>query len=247
MSGLLNTLIKSPNVGPPKIIVYGQPGVGKTSLAASAKAVLLDCENGAGAIPDLVRTPYLERWPAIEQWLLELAGKPAGQCPPVVAIDTVDWMVQRIAEYVVHDLGEDARDDLTNTIGSSHGGYFKAREIIQNVVYRKLLPLLNKLSDKGAAILLLAHAANTKITTPEGFDQRLAAPDLPSWIMPPFIEWADCVLYAHKRDGTGERVLLTEGTNIILAKNRYSMPAEIKLSWPAVMQAMADKPKNKDK
>lgn len=245
MSELLDKLIKSPNIGPPKIIVYGQPGVGKTSLAASAKAVLLDCEDGASAIPDLVRTPYLERWPDIEQWLLELAGN--APPPPVVAIDTLDWMVQRVGEYVVHDLGDDASGDLTNTIGSSHGGYFKAREIIQNVVYRKLLPLLNKLSSKGSAILLLAHAANTKITTPEGFDQRLATPDLPSWIMPPFIEWADCVLYAHKRDGTGERVLLTESTNLVLAKNRYSMPSVIRLSWPAVMQAMTDKTKNKDK
>ena len=35
------------------MIVYGQPGVGKTTFAAQAGALLIDCENGAGAIPGL--------------------------------------------------------------------------------------------------------------------------------------------------------------------------------------------------
>ena len=66
--------------------------------------------------------------------------------------------------------------------------------------------------------------------------QRLASPDLPHWIAPPFIEWADCVLYAC-RDGE-RRLLRTEGTNVILAKNRYSLPTEVPLSWDALMQSM---------
>jgi len=81
------------------------------------------------------------------------------------------------------------------------------------------------------------HASNTKLTTPEGYDQRLASPDIPSWIAPIFIEWADAVLYAH-RDEQGDRKLLTEATNVILAKNRYGLPAELSLSWTSLMQAM---------
>jgi len=153
-----------------------------------------------------------------------------------LAVDTIDWMVQRIAEHVVLDLDGKARNDITNTLGTAHGGYFKAREIVQNIVYRDLLPMLNAVADKGIAIILLAHAANTKMTTPEGFDQFMASPDLPHWIAPPFIEWADCVLYA-RRDGD-QRMLMTEGTNVILAKNRYSLPPEVPLSWPALMQAL---------
>ena len=145
-------------------------------------------------------------------------------------------MVQRIVEHVVLDLDGKAPNDITNTLGTAHGGYFKAREIVQNVVYRDLLPMLNAVADKGIAIILLAHAANTKLTTPEGFDQRLASPDLPQWIAPPFIEWADGVLYAH-RDGD-QRVLLTEGTNVVLAKNRYGLPATLPLSWSALTQSV---------
>ena len=232
---LMNSLINTTTPAPPKMIVYGQPGVGKTTFAASAGAILLDCENGAGAVPGLTRTPYLQSWPEMRKWLAELATAPPDGVP-AVAVDTIDWMVQRIVEHVVLDLDGKAQGDITNTLGTAHGGYFKAREIVQNIVYRDLLPMLNAVADHGVAIILLAHAANTKMTTPEGYDQRLASPDLPHWIAPPFIEWADCVLYAHRQDD--QRVLLTEGTNVILAKNRYSLPAELPLSWSALMEAL---------
>jgi len=235
---LMDSLITTTTPSPSKMIVYGQPGVGKTTFAASAGAILIDCENGAGAVRGLKRTPYLQSWPQMRQWLVELASSPL---PPdddvsALAIDTIDWMVQRIVEHVVLDLDGKAQGDITNTLGTAHGGYFKAREIVQNIVYRDLLPMLNAVADSGLAIILLAHAANTRMTAPEGFDLRLAAPDLPQWIAPPFIEWADAVLYA-SRDGD-QRTLLTEGTNVILAKNRYGLPPQLPLSWPALMQAM---------
>lgn len=236
---MMDSLITAVAPSPPKMIVYGQPGVGKTTYAASAKAILIDCENGAGAIPGLTRTPYLETWPQIRQWLAELAGAlPVGV--EAVAIDTIDWMIQRIIEHVVVDLDGKSPRDITNTLGTSHGGYFKAREIVQNIVYRDVLPLLNAITDRGAAVILLGHAANIKMTTPEGYDIRLAAPDLPQWIAPVFIEWADCVLYA-SRDAD-RRFLVTEGTNVILAKNRYSLPAELPLSWQALMAALTATP-----
>jgi len=223
---LMESLITTTTPAPPKLIVYGQPGVGKTTFAKSAKAVLIDCENGAGAVGGLTRTPYLQTWAQMRQWLAELASAPP-EGISAVAVDTIDWMIQRIIEHVVIDLDGKSPSEITNTLGSSHGGYYKAREVVQNIVYRDLLPMLNAITDHGAAIILLAHAANTKMTTPEGYDLRLAAPDLPQWLAPPFIEWADAVLYAC-RDGES-RMLKTEGTNVILAKNRYSLPAELPL------------------
>ncbi len=238
---LMNSLITSTTPAPPKMIVYGQPGVGKTSFAASAEAILLDCENGAGAVRGLTRTPYLTSWPDIRRWLVEFTQLPHDHRVNALAIDTLDWLVQRIIEHVVIDLDGKSRNDITNTLGTAHGGYFKAREIVQNIVYRDLLPMLNAVADHGVAIILLAHAANAKLTTPEGFDQRLASPDLPAWIAPPFIEWADAVLYA--RHEGGHRILITEGTNVILAKNRYGLPPEVPMSWSALIQALVkDRP-----
>jgi len=239
---LLETLITSTTPAPPKIILYGQPGVGKSTFAASANALLIDSENGAGQIPNLKRTPYLETWLQMRQWLVELATtEDIGT--QALAVDTIDWMIQRITEYVVIDLDGKKPSDVTNTIGSSHGGYYKAREVVENIVYRDLLPLLNRISSRGVAIILLAHAANVKMTSPEGFDFRMAAPDLPEWILPTFIEWSDAVLYAsHSGD---QRTLLTTGTNVIMAKNRYSLPTELPLSWQALTTEMSNNATNR--
>lgn len=234
--GLLDTLIKSSKPSPPKLIVYGQPGVGKTTLAAQAEALLIDCENGAGAIDGLSRTPYLETWPEMRKWLAELATTDAEHLPSVVAVDTIDWMIQRITEHVVHEMDPKAPKDGTSTLGGSHGGFFKAREIVQNVIYRDLLPMLNAINSKGCAILLLAHAANRTLTTPEGYDVRTAAPDIPQAFSPAFIEWADCVLYAHR--DKAERIVITEGTSNILAKNRYNLPETLPLDWQTIVAAI---------
>ncbi len=235
---LLDSLITTTTPAPPKMIVYGQPGAGKTTFAASAGAILIDCENGAAVVPGLKRTPYLESWAAMRDWLIEIATSDPAHAG-VLAVDTIDWMVQRIIEHVVIELDGKAPDDITNTLGTAHGGYFKAREIVQNIVYRDLLPVLNAAACRGWAVILLAHAANAKMTAPEGYDMRMAAPDLPSWLAPPFIEWADAVLYA-TREGE-HRVLLTQETGVVLAKNRYGLPPKVELSWPALMDALTAK------
>ncbi|HQL76434.1 MAG TPA: AAA family ATPase, partial [Phycisphaerae bacterium] len=76
-------------------------------------------------------------------------------------------------------------------------------------------------------------------------------------------EWADAVLFATRKiitkteetgfnrertiaaglgkDG-GERILRCVGSPACVAKNRYGLPAELPLSWPALMQAMDTNP-----
>lgn len=236
---LTDTLITTETPAPPKLIVYAPPGVGKTTFAKSAGAILIDCENGAGAIPGLTRTPYLQTWMEMRQWLQEFATKSPGR---PVAVDTADWMIQRIAEHVVLDMTKTPKGEInmTSTLGSAHGGYFKARDVVRNIVYRELLPMFNAISNT-VPIILLAHAVNQKSTTPEGFEVRQASPDFPDWISAPFIEWADCVFYA-QRNGAA-RTVMTEGNNLILAKNRYALPPELPLDWPAIIQAISNNTK----
>ena len=229
---LLETLIATQTLAPPKLLLYGPPGAGKTTFAASAGAVLVDCENGAGTVPRLRRTPYLESWRQMREWLVELATATATNIR-VVAVDTLDWMIHRITEHVVVDLDKKSPQEITNTLGTAHGGYYRAREVVLNVVSRELFPLLNAITSRGAAVLLLAHAAHTRMTTPEGYDLRLAAPDLPSWIAPMFIEWADAVLYIQHAEN--RRRLQCVSSNVVLAKNRYSLPAELPLDWATLM------------
>ena len=237
---MFDQLITTTTPAAPKMIVYGPAGAGKTSLAASADAVLIDCENGAGNIAGLTRTPYLDTWPKMRDWLTAIAKEPPKKA---LAIDTIDWMVQRICEHVVLDMGG-GKGDLTNTLGSSHGGYYKAREIVLNLIYRDVLPMLNYINGKGVSLILLAHAHNAKITTPEGFTLQQATPDLPTWgVLPPFVEWADAVIYIDKQGE--DRQLVTTGTNTVLAKNRYRLPPAMPFpetgSWQSLVSAITRK------
>ena len=65
--------------------------------------------------------------------------------------------------------------------------------------------------------------------------------DIPQWIAPTFIEWADAVLFAW-READGSRVLTTEGTSTVTAKNRYALPPRLELSWDAVAAAIQREP-----
>lgn len=235
MTTLPGPIIQKKGKSPPKIIVYGLPGIGKTTFAHAAGSLIIDAENGAGAIDGVMRTPYLDSWPAIRQWLVALGTqRPDGV--KAVAIDTIDWVVRRIEEHVVIDLDPKAGGAITNTLGSSHGGYFKGREVVANIVSRELLPLLNRIADNGFPVLVLAHAKNEKATSPEGFSTSHAAPDLPTYIGPVFIEWADAVLFAH-RGAEGDRVMATESSSTVLAKNRYGISSLIPFTWASFVAA----------
>ena len=228
MAGLQDQLIRATTPSPPKIILYGQAGVGKSTFAGRAKAAMIDCEDGAGNIAGLVRTPYLATWPEQLRWLQEFIQSPP-EGTHAVAVDTLDWMVHRIEEHVSIDLDPKNAGSLMSTMGSSHGGYFKARDMVKNIVYRELFPMFNAIIASGRPVILLAHASNAKLTTPEGFDMKVAAPDLPEYLLQTFIEWADAVLYANHVNG--ERTVQTQGTGVILAKNRYDLEPVEPFDW----------------
>lgn len=223
---LLDTVIKKPVPSAPKGIIYGGAGIGKTTLMASASdSLIIDCENGAGQIP-CVRTPYLESWEEIREWLTEIeTGKHNHK---VVAIDTIDWLVRRMEENVT---GVD-NGQLGQTLNKAHGGYGNGKSVLKNHIYRVLLPMLDRIVNRGIAVVLLAHAKRTDITDVEGVSVEKTTADLPNDFLNTFVEWSDFV-YLAKKSENGERVLVTNETFNALAKNRYGITGDIKFTWDA--------------
>jgi hypothetical protein len=227
------TLIKDLAPNAPKGILYGAPGIGKTTFAAKAdNSIIIDCENGAGAV-QCTRTPYLDNWTSIEVWLKQIE---TDQHPyKVMAIDSLDWLLRRIEEHV----SGCAKDKLDQTLNKSHGGYGNGKQVLKNHIYRVLLPILDRIVNRGIAVILLAHAKRTDITDIDGVTIEKTTADISDDFLSTFVEWSDFVCLA-RMDIDGKRTITTSETNRALAKNRYGMPASIVFSWESFTSAIAD-------
>jgi hypothetical protein len=229
---LLKNVIRKPAGNAPKGIIYGAPGIGKTTFGASAKSsIILDCENGAGAVR-CCRTPYLETWADIMGILKELATTEHEY--KVVVIDSLDWVIRRIEE----DVSGVSAATITGTLNRSHGGYGNGKQVMKNHITKLLLPVLDRLIQKNIAVVLTAHAKRTDVTDEDGVTTTKNAPDIMDDYLNIIVEWSDFVLFA-RRNEDGQRVLATAETQRTLAKNRYNMPPEIKMEWTALCGAIS--------
>jgi hypothetical protein len=229
---LLDTIIARPTPSAPKGIVYGPPGIGKTTFGATATdSLIIDCENGAGAI-QANRTPYLSIWPEIGHWLTAIERE---QHPyQTLVIDSIDWLLRRMEEHVSGSTGK-----LDQTLNRSHGGYGNGKQVLKNHVYQILLPQLDRIINRGIAVILLAHAKRTEITDVDGITTEKTTAELPEGYLNVFVEWSDFVCLA-RMDAEGNRVLITQETPRALAKNRYGMPETIPFDWPSFTGAVTE-------
>jgi hypothetical protein len=216
----------------PKGIVYGPPGVGKTTFGAGAnRPLIVDCENGSAHVT-CDRTPYLSGWQAVQQWLDALAN--GGHDYETIVIDSADWLLRRAEEHVS---GVDGTvTGMRQTLNRSHGGYGNGKQVLKNYVYQYLLPTLDRLVNAGIAVLLLAHATRREITTIDGITVEKSSPEIHSDLANTMIEWSDFV-GAARMTQDGRELVLYE-TPQLLAKNRYGIGAPLPLSWQSLIGAM---------
>jgi len=224
---MIDQIISQPKPQMPKGIIYGPPGIGKTTFGASATdAIIIDCENGAGNV-NCARTPYLSDWDGIRAWLLAMETEAHGY--KTVVVDSLDWMLRRVQESVC---GVGA-GKLGGTLNNSHKGYGNGRQVMENYVYQQVFPTFDRIIGRGVAVVLLAHARRTEITDVDGITATKTTFEAPDDYVQVFTEWADFVCLARMDQGTGERSLVTSDNPLALAKNRYGMEAVIPFTWRA--------------
>ena len=208
----------------PKFMVYSLPGMGKTTLASSLKnSIILDIEGGA----DFVKTPRTEHITKLTEFYSDLVElwKTPNQEYDYIVIDTVDWLVRLIIENVA---GID-KEHLTETLNRSNGGYGNGKQVLENNVRSKLLPMLIALNKKGYGICLLAHADKKTMLDSDGTSLEQITPKIDPTTLAAFMEWCDAIFYL-KKDLGGDRVLQLESDAVAVAKNRAGMTGEWNLA-----------------
>jgi len=223
---------------PPRIFLYGGPGVGKTTAAASVPGMLvMPVEEGADTI-DVAKTPVPKTWDEAMAMLDQLGTDQQGF--RALAIDSVTALQELAYQHVC------AEQRVPSIEGVGYGkGYVMAAEL-----WRQFLSRMDIIRRK-MIVLLIGHSTTKKHEDPRlpAWDRmvpRLQINGQGSGIGPMTVEWCDVVAAccyqvfttedkagANKERtramGDGERVLYLQERPAFLAKNRYALPPEMPL------------------
>jgi len=230
---------------PPRIIIYGDAGLGKTTFAVSApNPVVIQTEDGLGnlaatAFP-LARS-FEEVIEAISSLYME-----EHQFQTVV-IDSLDWLEPLIWQRVCQDNKLESIEKL------SYGkGYVEA-----TYHWRSFFDGITALRDaKGMTVIMTAHNEIKRVEDPTlpAYDRHdLKLHKRASAVAE---EFADIILFAAQQTNTitedagfnqkrirttstGQRVMHTAGQPAFLAKSRFPLPPTLPLAWSALEEAMS--------
>ncbi len=240
----LASLKRSTALSPPRILMHGVAGVGKSTFAANSQApVFMPTEDGLGTL-NVPHFPVAKSFDDVMEALAALYSETHEF--KTVVVDSVDWLEPLIWTKACKDNGWASIED------AGYGkGYVAALDY-----WRQYLDGLNALrDDKGLTIIQIAHTDIKRFDSPEHEPYDRYVIKLHARAAALLQEHSDVVLFANYRIstiksdigfnkkvtralGSGERVLYTAERPAFLAKNRYGLPATLPLSWEAFAQAM---------
>lgn len=228
---------------PPRILVYGQPGIGKTSLGASLpNTLMLDYDKGAAEVKDSSGRPVRRIKCLDKTWSESLAlvraiAKDPGEYKSLV-IDTIDGLEAACISYICSSATKKSLGDFTK----GDGYLALAAE------WRVFLAELDVLYEKGIMVCLLAHSVIKQIEDPTVGQFDIWTSQLQKKPWAETVRWADIVGFAgfdvarlekEKRAiVTGARFLAVTKGSGYEAKNRFNIRSKLELSWPALESAI---------
>jgi len=233
---------------PDRILIYGQAGVGKSTLASAApRPVLVPIEKPGNRVRSVVRAAggLIARQP--ESWadllaVVRIAGAAPGETLILDGLTQAEGLAWRA-------VCETAKVPTIEDVGGGWGkGYSAALDR-----WRELLLLLERIG-RTRRIVLVGHGDRRVVRNPEGKDydewalclqhaDKVSASGLVRG-------WCDAVLFAcwetfsegkddkGKMVTTGRRILRTQGDGPWQAKNRHGLPPVLDLEWAALDAAM---------
>ncbi|GHT31207.1 hypothetical protein FACS1894214_2290 [Planctomycetales bacterium] len=236
---LLQTIQTGKAQAPPRLLIYGTEGIGKSAFGTSApKPVFISTEDGIDHI-DCAKFPLCRTFTEVMSNLEALLNEAHDY--QTVVIDSVDWL-----ERLIWD--DACQQYRVENIEKIDGGYGKRYTIVLTY-WRKFIDALRQLRDqKKMIVVLLAHAQVKRHTDPESTTFDTFLPKLHKNAAAMLCEWCDAILMATREYGAakgaksgGERILHCERSVACSAKNRFGLPEMLPLDWNALMNAMYSK------
>lgn len=244
MSILKQVTTKTETV-PPRLVIYGTHGVGKSTFAANPKysPIFLDIEGGLKRIK-APKLPRVESWKQLKEQLNALLTEKHEY--GALVIDTIDWTERLIEDFVADEAGVDSV--LAIPFGK---GYAKCRTLVD-----ELLSKLDELnSKKNMMIIILGHSQVKTYSSPthDPFDRYMMK--LNDKISSKIEEWCDVLGFVNYKMsvkkgeglkevnrgvGSGERTLFLNEKPAFKAKNRYALPDQMNFDLDGLVTAIYD-------
>lgn len=243
----LSSLVRKRSEKPPRIVIYGVPGVGKTSLAAEFPSpIFLQTEEGSGNLELTTFTD--EPFTTFEQFEQAIELLYSGEHDfKTVVVDSISWLEPIIwAETCKRNKWSSIEDPGFGR------GYIEA-----DATWRRFLTGMNALRDhRGMTLLYLAHEEIKTFSDPErdSYDRYRLRVNRRGADM--IVEHADAVGFMNyvtmirneksgfnketaKGTGSGQRAIYWSERPAFTAKNRFDMPDQILINRGAGYSALA--------
>lgn len=240
-----------------KYLIVAPPGWGKTELALSIPdLIMLCCEEGHKFVSGFKMV--IDAWDGTDPWI---DGDGIQHCSFVTAvsllikdkekfkmigIDTVDALVKMLLDFT---LGKKKAEHATDL-----GEYGKGWDVAQNSPFRREL---NRIVKSGRGILAITHEEIKDKNLAKGPVSKKDT-SLPTGIYKQIYGQFDIILHGkfgrmRKPNKTRDRLLISEGGEHMLAKNRggyfppgFVVPQDMKKRWPMIEKFFQDeKARNK--
>ena len=228
------------SIKPPRIVVYGDPKVGKSTFSSKTDSpIMIDIEGGSDGIsvPRISDVKTLDGFKGFVSALLKDEHE-----YKTLVIDSLDWLERLVQQSICEEHGKSGIEDF---------GFGKGYTYVYEK-FAKILAYLDRLRDeRNMTILFLAHSHIKTHQDPlnDNYDKHTLK--LHGKLCDLVTEWCDAVLYATKKiytvkkekgfgqtdtkaAGGSERVLICADTPSALAGNRYGLPRELPLEWNEV-------------
>jgi hypothetical protein len=231
---------------PERIVLYGPPGVGKTSWASqSPNPFFLDLDKGTMWLKKVGRNKKkIETWNDLLGWVRYLHDSEHDY--KTLVLDTVDRAEALCHEHVISTVGGKNKVAV-KTLAEVGGGYGQGYNAAAEE-FRRLWAELERLwENRGMRIIIIAHCKLTTVQNPGGFDYQRYSLKVHEKVAGLLMEVSDAVLFASQkisvsknglfdekraRAMTGDaRYLHASEEAYFVAKNRLGLPPKFILSW----------------
>ncbi len=225
----------------PRFTLYGRPGIGKSTLAASfPNPLFLLTENpevqGIQALP--VATSFEEIWKNTTALLKE-------ELPfKTIVLDNISDLDNLVVDHILNKEPERKDGSKPTTLAAACGGYGAGYQRAA-LMHGAFKGLLDKFQERGITVIYVAHLSHSTIKPPDNEDYT-------AWTITmnheksrePYINRVDAVLYCKQKEHLvstesgraliktlDDRIVVTGMDGCNISKNRFNMPKELPMSY----------------